>query len=72
MENVSSTTLDSRVRRAALRAGFRASKARGQLHSNNEGGYMLVDSWTNTVVHGVNYELSPADVMEICSEQLSR
>lgn len=72
MENTSSNPLDGRVRRAALRAGFRASKARGQLHSNNRGGYMLVDSWTNAVVHGVNYELSPADVMEICSEKYPR
>ena len=72
MENTSSNALDGRVRRAALRAGFRASKARGQLHYNNRGGYMLVDSWTNTVAYGDRYDLSAAEVMEICRAQVSR
>ncbi len=63
---ISESALDSRVRRAARKADYRVEKSRQGYHSNNLGGYQLIDPYTNTVVYGVNYDLSPDEVLSIC------
>ena len=55
---------DARVRRMAKKAGYKAVKSRRR---NSPGGYMLVDPSRNAAVYGTYYELSPDDVIEICS-----
>ena len=67
MTNHPNRTIDSKVRRTARSAGLRVSKARGQLHSNNKGGYMLLNG--NHVLEGVNYELTPDDVLFWCQPE---
>lgn len=61
-DTVSSAT-DSRLRSLARRKGYRLCRARGQLHSNNLGGYQIVDPFYNLVVDGANYDLA-ADYVE--------
>lgn len=64
---VSLNALDQRVRRAAKRVGLTACKARGQQHVNNLGQYMLVDTYSNTVVAGENYGWPAEWVFDFCS-----
>jgi hypothetical protein len=46
---------ESRVRRRAVRLGYRLERSRARrLHMNNEGLYMLI--YENMVVEGVNYD----------------
>lgn len=60
----------SSVRAKARRRGYRVSKARGRLHSNNHGGYMLSND-RNMVVDGVNYDLSLHDIEEFLARETS-
>jgi hypothetical protein len=63
-----SPLLELQARRAAKKAGLQAIKSRlreKNLHSNNQGGWQLIDD-TNTVVEGVDYDLTPQRVIEIC------
>lgn len=55
---------ESWLRRAAAKKGLRIHKARGQMHSNNEGGWMIVDAYTNTLVAGERYDLTDEDVAD--------
>lgn len=61
-DTVSSAT-DSRLRRKARKLGYELRRARGGLHTNNLGGYQIVDPFYNLVVDGVNYDLA-ADYVE--------
>jgi hypothetical protein len=47
----------------ARRHGYRVERGRGQQHSSNHGGLMLVDVHTNTVYAGVDYDLTAAEVI---------
>lgn len=60
---------EAKARRAARRAGFVAYKSRARLSIDNEGGFMLADSYTNTVVYGLRYSLSTKDVIEFCNDR---
>lgn len=66
---ISESALDSRVRRGARTAGYVACKSRQPLHSNNKGGYQLFTPWNNTVAYGVDFDLSPEDVLIICGQR---
>jgi hypothetical protein len=61
---------ESRLRRLADKAGLRAlkSRVREHFHSNNEGGWMLVDNYFNTVKAGVNFDLSTEEAIAYCQE----
>jgi hypothetical protein len=52
---------ESRLRARARRNDLSIHKSRQQLHCNNHGGYQIVDA-RNTVVAGLNYELTLDDV----------
>jgi hypothetical protein len=60
---------DAQARRWARKADYRAVKARGKQHINNQGGYQLVDD-CNNVVAGVNFDLTATEVVEFCKRQL--
>lgn len=54
---------ENRLRRWADRLGLSLHKSRVRnVHFNDEGGYCLVDPYTNTLVEGVRFELSLDDV----------
>jgi hypothetical protein len=68
-ESASESALESRARRAAKRVGLRATKSRWRRDSiDNLGGFMLVDPYINGVINGSRYDLSAADVIELCSD----
>jgi len=59
--------LESRARRAANRAGLRATKSRWRRHTcDNYGQFQLVDE-TNTVVGGSRYDMTAEEVIEFCT-----
>jgi hypothetical protein len=60
---------DAQARGWAHKADYCCFKARGKQHTNNRGGYQLVDAFNN-VVAGVNFELSAAEVVEFCRQQM--
>ena len=63
------TVSDSAARRAARRAGYVARKSRrGKYSCDNFGDFMIVDPDTNAVVAGARFELTAADVVELCRE----
>jgi len=63
MENEKS--LEMRVRREAKRRGYRVEKSRTRkLHINDMGLFQLIDANGNTVVDGVDYDLSLKDLSE--------
>lgn len=48
---------ESRLRRRALRLGYRLRKSRSRiLHSNDCGRWQVLDAWNNTVVDGLDYD----------------
>ncbi|WP_186159055.1 hypothetical protein [Burkholderia gladioli] len=61
---------EAKARRAARKAGLVAYKSRARLSIDNEGGFMLADSYTNAVVYGLRYDLSASDVIEFCSDRI--
>lgn len=70
MQSISESALDSRARRAARRVGLVAHKSRWRHDSvDNYGGFMLVDAYSNAVVHGTRYDLSADDVIKYCSDE---
>jgi hypothetical protein len=50
------------LRRKAGRLGYSVRRSRWQLSVDNDGGYMLVDSESNSVAAGSRFELSLDDV----------
>jgi hypothetical protein len=60
--------LEARARRAAKRRGLAATKSRGRLHFNNHGRFQLVDPYFNTVVAGVDYDMTADQVIDFCSD----
>ena len=64
--------IEARARRIARRADLIARKSRWRLHTiDNYGGFQLLDPWSNCVVYGSRFELSPQEVIEICHERVS-
>lgn len=49
-----------RLRIRAKKYGMRIEKARRQQHLNQRGGLQLIEIWNNTVLAGVDYELTVA------------
>lgn len=60
---------EAQARRAAKKAGLQALKSRRQQSIDNFGGFMLVEPDGNYVVAGERFDLEPADVIRICSEE---
>lgn len=57
------------LRRLAKKQGLTLKKSRAQTFSNdNEGGYMIIDSSTNSIVYGDRWQLSLDDVEKYLSE----
>ncbi len=62
-------TIDTRIRRAAKKLGLIVQKSRkAYCPLRNQGGYMLVNPFTNTVVDGQSFDLTPGDVLGLCSK----
>ena len=61
---------DAMARYWASKADYRVVKARGQQHINNRGGYKLVDAYDSTVIAGLDFDLTPKDVVEFCKREL--
>lgn len=56
---------DSRARRIAKKYGFRAVKSRWRKDSiDNQGGFQLIDAYTNTVVIGEKFDATAGDVID--------
>jgi hypothetical protein len=61
---------DSAARRAAKKVGLRAVRSRWRRYSwDNFGGYQLLDAYSNTVVDGVRFNLSPDEVIRRCAQR---
>ena len=60
--------LERKLRRALYKAGYMLHKARGRLHADNFGGYMIVDYRINGVVAGGRYDLDLDDVKRFVLE----
>ena len=62
---------DSQARRAAKRIGLLARKSRWRRDTvDNHGGYMLIEPYHNLVVAGCRFDLTAADVVELCNEEV--
>jgi len=62
-------TLISRARRIAKRHGFQMTKSREKMqHLNNRGQFQLVEIRTNTVAMGLDYDMTPQEVIEYCND----
>jgi hypothetical protein len=62
--------MDAKARRAAKRVELRAHKSRWRKDTfDNFGAFQVVDPYTNTVVAGVRYDMSPEDVIEYCKPE---
>jgi hypothetical protein len=61
---VNGKTLEAKARRIAKRHDHRVCKARGRLHSNNRGQFQLSNNRNNTVVGGVNFDMTPQEIID--------
>jgi hypothetical protein len=60
-------TAENYARRIAQKAQLIARKSRrGRYTFANQGGFMLVDLFTNIPVAGFNYDLTPQEVIDYC------
>jgi hypothetical protein len=67
------TAIEQVARRAAIKAGLRATKTRWRANSiDNKGGFQIIDPYTNTVINGWRYDLSPEDVITFCKSKETR
>jgi hypothetical protein len=67
-----SSTLENHARRAAKRVGLVAKKSRRQVGTiNNLGEFMLIEPLRNTVVAGERFDLTPREVVELCTQASS-
>ena len=57
-----------RVRARAKRVGYGTTKSRQALHSNNEGGFMLLNAARNEVFAGDRYQLTIAEANEYLTD----
>ena len=64
---------DKQARRAAKRIGLLARKSRWRRDTiDNHGGYMLIEPYRNRVVAGSRFDLTTADVVELCNEEAEK
>jgi hypothetical protein len=64
--------VDSYLRRLARSGGYRLERSRERTyHTNNRGGYQLVDSYRNEVIAGCDYGLTAKDVSEILTDAVT-
>ena len=56
---------ESRIRKLAVRSGYRVVKSRRRQSVNNSGAFMLVGADTNTVVLGIRFDV-PLKEIEAC------
>jgi hypothetical protein len=62
--------LEARARRIAKKHDCFITKSRERTqHSNNKGGFQIVDAYRNTVISGVNYDMTPEEIIEFFQEQ---
>ena len=67
-----STAPEQRARRAAKRAGLWARKSRWRIGTvDNHGEFMLIDPFSNFVVRGERFSLTPEEVIEYCAGKLA-
>jgi len=60
-------TVENYARRVAQKAQLIARKSRRNRDTFvNQGGFMLVDIYTNIPVAGFNYDLTPQQVVDYC------
>lgn len=68
-KNLITTTKDVNLRLAASRRGFLLMKRRDKKYAPGLGdGYMILDSYSGSIVAGHKYELSPEDVRDFLNE----
>jgi hypothetical protein len=64
---------DKRARRAAKRIGLLARKSRWRRDTvDNYGGFMLLEPYQNRAVAGLRFNLTAADVVTRCNEELEK
>ena len=64
---------DKQARRAAKRIGLLARKSRWRRDTvDNHGGFMLLEPYQNRVVAGLRFNLTDADVVTRCNEELEK
>jgi hypothetical protein len=64
---------ESTARRAAKRLGWRVEKSRSRhLHLNNQGLYMLIDSYSNYAIDGWSYDADLDSIMHQIEKEESR
>jgi len=69
-DDLATKALEQRARRAAKKAGLRASKTRWRANSfDNLGGFQIIDPYYNTVVTGLRFDMSAEEVINFCSEK---
>ncbi len=69
----SDKAVENRLRRKAARLGYLLHKDRARTWGiNRQGGYMLVDAPTNSVVSGPDFELTLAEVDAWLDEEENR
>ena len=62
-------SLEGRLRQRACSRGYYITKSRQQPHLNNQGDYMLVEAYRNTVVLGARYDATLGDIEDFLSDQ---
>ena len=60
---------EKQLRDQLRKAGYTLKKSRiKNTNANNQGGYMIVNTWHNSIEAGSNYELSLEDVEKFLNE----
>lgn len=64
-----SARLEAQARRAARRAGYVARKTRWRAGTiDNLGLFRLIDAFTNAIVAGERFDMTPQEVIEYCQQ----
>ena len=58
---------ERQARHAAARCGLKVKRSRQPIGPHQQGGLMLVDPATGTLIAGGRFELSPRDVITLCT-----
>ena len=58
-----------RLRRWGTQLDYRIEKSRRGEDLNNAGQYQVINSYSNTVVYGLNYDAAPDDVVWFLNDQ---
>jgi hypothetical protein len=65
-------SLESRARQAARRAGLRAEKSRTRkhFHSNDHGGWAVIDDEHQHILVGEDYDMTAEEVIAFCEQKM--